>query len=245
MKGLLCTGQVVKNIQAGIQTNDRRPMRVQPKYVGGDCSWNQDIEPGDVFIENGIVKVARESRGRNMAAAGILTEQIVQPPSQVGDVLYVRETWKYVGSSYTPGPAHNGKDPKRTQATVQYQADEEYQTIKNPTDTLEWPVYKKSYSREGWLPNIHMPKWAARIFLEVTDVRCERVQDISREDAVAEGIVHEVCHHGHKSVCTAGCWPEPEYKFRDLWKTLYPGSWERNDWVWVRTFKQIEKPKGN
>lgn len=104
--------------------------------------------------------------------------------------------------------------------------------------------------RGKWKPSIHMPKKAARIFLEVTDVRCERLQDISEEDAIAEGIEHIGPFGEYKGS------PHPDVKgiyraygqanraFQDIWSDIFgKQSWDDNPFVWVYEFKRIEKPK--
>jgi hypothetical protein len=79
-----------------------------------------------------------------------------------------------------------------------------------------------------WKPSIHMPRWASRITLEVVSVRVERLQDISRVDAIAEG-----CCDPDSST--------PKLAFEMLWQSINgPGSWEANPWVWVVEFKRIE-----
>lgn len=84
------------------------------------------------------------------------------------------------------------------------------------------------YDSDGkWTPSIHMPRWASRITLEITGVRVERLQDISEEDAMAEGVCQPM----------EGPWPATMYSI--LWDSLHgKGAWERNDWVWVLQFKR-------
>ncbi|UYW75572.1 hypothetical protein OFY05_11420 [Pseudocitrobacter faecalis] len=82
-----------------------------------------------------------------------------------------------------------------------------------------------------WTPSIHMPRWASRILLEITDVRVERLNDISECDAKAEGAPTECTLIGDKH------YPG----FRSLWKSIYgDDSWQANPWVWVIEFKRIE-----
>lgn len=86
-----------------------------------------------------------------------------------------------------------------------------------------------------WTPSIFMPRWASRITLEITGVRVERVQDISEEDAKAEGVVSWTLPTGEKVY-------KPEFSL--LWKRINdkrPGcSWQDNPWVFVIEFKRIE-----
>lgn len=93
--------------------------------------------------------------------------------------------------------------------------------------------WKAGESPCRWRPSIHMPRWASRITLEVTDVRVQRLQDISEEDAIAEGVVcPRLGTYGMK----------PETVFRDLWDSIAkPGAkWDDNPWVWAVTFKLVE-----
>ncbi len=136
---------------------------------------------------------------------------------QVGDRLYVRESFR----PYTCGYNSKVKSP------VEYKADK---------------LHSKSDIK--WRPNIHMPKWAARIWLEITDIRVERVQDITVDDCITEGIKRpkknnniNVTHWSDSDASSLTIGKD----FMFLWKRLYPGSWERNDWVWVISFKRIEK----
>lgn len=78
-----------------------------------------------------------------------------------------------------------------------------------------------------WKPSIHMPRWASRITLEITNVRVERLQNISEEDARAEGWIS-------KTLCSPYTW------YRDLWKSVYgEESWNSNPWIWVIEFKRV------
>lgn len=169
----------------------------------------------------------------------------------VGDVLWVRESvfehGKYISSLMPSG---------------------EYKTTWRPS----WPrkiSYVSSDSRpEKWTyrtkPSIHMPKSACRIFLQITDIRVERVQDISEEDAIAEGV------HGNcvgitqdciacrgKGKCqgkdewfhyTRGLDDFPAYSavesFHSLWEKINGReSLVANPWVWAISFNRIDKPE--
>lgn len=94
--------------------------------------------------------------------------------------------------------------------------------------------YRADYSKTMaddvcWKPSIFMPREACRIMLEVTDVRVERLQDITEEDAIAEGTVRI---HRYKTMV---------WEYETLWESINgKGSWEKNPWVWVIEFKKIE-----
>lgn len=87
--------------------------------------------------------------------------------------------------------------------------------------------------------SIHMPRWASRILLEVTDVRVERAQDISEADAQAEGV--KVDGNGHAvrdDVVNVG---GARTAFAELWESINgAGSWAANPWVWVVEFRRAE-----
>lgn len=109
--------------------------------------------------------------------------------------------------------------------------------------------YKADLTPQGWdfkwKPSIHMPKDACRIFLRVTDVRCERLQDISEQDAVDEGIKMDdeptVCYKNYMS--DKWWYSNPIDSFRSLWISINgQKSWGDNPFVWVVSFERCERP---
>lgn len=139
------------------------------------------------------------------------------PPYQPGDLLYVRETWH----RYTKRVGEGGKC--HLEERYGYKA-----SIKNSED-----------ADEPWRPSIHMPKEAARIWLKATDVRVERLQEITEVQAQAEG-----CNSG---LLTGACTARGQ--FEDLWNTTIKKSdldrygWDANPYVWVIEFERCEKPE--
>lgn len=104
----------------------------------------------------------------------------------------------------------------------------------------------------GWKPSIHMPRWASRILLEITNIRIERLQDISEADALAEGVFKktgttpigdtvETVTGGELIYAVP---TQARFEFSRLWESINgPGSWDVNPWVWVVEFKVIQ-PSG-
>lgn len=96
----------------------------------------------------------------------------------------------------------------------------------------------------GWKPSIHMPRAASRILLEVTAVRVERLQEISDEDAAAEGCPCYVCGRTMDGRSEDDCHCFHRHAdakdYRDLWDSINgDGSWEANPWVWVVEFRRL------
>lgn len=142
------------------------------------------------------------------------------PYGRPGDRLWVRETWKHIegGAIYdASGGTIDTFDPE----TI-YRADRP--------------------NRYGpWMSPIHMPRWASRITLEITDVRVERLQDISEADAVAEG-----CKPIRPELVQDGLIVRPGRsaveEFRLVWEEIHGGgSWEKNPVAWVIEFKKLEQ----
>ena len=137
------------------------------------------------------------------------------PYGQPGDQLWVRENFS--------GPHYQSKSPPRDWLDtdpIWYWADG------NP-DGGDWTKPK---------PNIHMPRWASRITLEITGVRVERLHDISEEDAQAEGSLFEL---GALESTILGARAKYRSGYCRLWESINgPGSWNENPWVWVIEFKR-------
>ena len=141
------------------------------------------------------------------------------PYGQPGDRIWVRETYRVHGKATDV-------------ATLVYRASVRNswteQTHRVPVDVCNKPVSEK------WTPSIHMPRWASRILLEITDVRVERLHDMSEADAKAEGATPAT----YKITP-----PEAVYRvgFDDIWLSNYgQDNWLSNPWVWVIEFKRIQ-----
>lgn len=149
-----------------------------------------------------------------------------------GDLLYVRETWAHV-----PVRGHSGGQGDDMGAIYRADGDDAFDRMPD-----EWDFMGK------WTPSIHMPRWASRLTLRLTNVRVERLQDISEADAQAEGIEWNPrldpvgpCKWG--SVVEPGKgFNSPVFAFEELWRSMNgPESWEENPWVWALTFKVIKQ----
>ncbi|HHX62144.1 MAG TPA: hypothetical protein GX707_15760 [Epulopiscium sp.] len=146
---------------------------------------------------------------------------------RVGDILYVRETFRYVsiGEVTYEGECIWQED------VIQFKASEE-------EFDEEYELFIGEY--EKWKPSIHMPKDIARIFLKVIDVRVERLQDITVSDILREGIreIKGLKHVFHKIT-------EHKNEFKTLWNStvkeqeLSRYGWESNPFVWVIEFERV------
>lgn len=166
-------------------------------------------------------RVCKSADGRAYAIETFDDEEFFQgyvvPPVQRGDVLWVRETWRrHTAVTFGGGMI----------CRYLYRADE-------PRDTTD-----RTKEEDRWHPSIHMPRDAARLFLKVTDVRIERVQDMSAEDCANDGGFEP------EAIKTVGIAP----LFGTLWDStvrkddLKRYGWAANPWVWVYEFERGEKP---
>ncbi|MEY7583723.1 hypothetical protein AB9D14_28260, partial [Klebsiella quasipneumoniae] len=95
--------------------------------------------------------------------------------------------------------------------------------------------------RSCWKPSIHMPRAASRILLEITDVRVERLNAISQEDAQAEGMELTGWRPTYSDPDSGGEVMTPYDNFAELWSSIYGAeNWQANPWVWVIEFKRVE-----
>ena len=158
------------------------------------------------------------------------------PYGKVGDVLWVRETWLYVMLDHAHDLLEGVID--RTQFVYKASVHENF---------ISYAKEKYGYK---WKPSLFMPKDACRIFLEITDIRVERLNDITNEQAIKEGIRPTsyfgntpllFCDYSSKTPINDSC--PAKYSFETLWQSINgKDSWEENPWVWVISFKRIEKP---
>ncbi|SED11456.1 hypothetical protein SAMN05216178_6290 [Pseudomonas saponiphila] len=151
-----------------------------------------------------------------------LAERGVCPYGRPGDRLWVREVWVADAQVNAVAP----RDLSQGEP-IRYPAD-------GGARQTGCAMITPGKSR----PSIHMPRWASRILLEITTVRVERLQDISEEQALAEGIAKHP-GGGHHVEDGKHYWASPIDSFAGLWSSV-GGDWDANPWVWVVEFRRVQ-----
>lgn len=232
-RGMIFNGEMVRAILDGRKTQTRRIIKPQPEAtLSGSLSGKWLSRP-----LNGLLLPKIEDIAINC------------PFGVVGDRIWVRETFQ--------GPLFD------------YDLMDSYCKDPTPFENPEFCVYKADgvpapefYNADDelhccWRPSIHMPRWASRIMLEITDVRVERLNSINEHDAIAEGLA-EISkdwrtykygvpdRDGYPGTDDCG-WPWHEWEcypisaYSKLWESIYGAdSWQANPWVWVIEFKRVE-----
>lgn len=223
---------MVRAILAGTKTQTRRIAKGERASRGMESGW--------------LLKPYGFLNDRQFAKAAC-------PYGQPGDRLWVRETWM-------PDPPRDGTWPHVTYDGCK---PHDKSLIPDRFHSPEHCLYRgtwKGHDLTGWTPAIHMPRWASRILLEITEVRVERLQAISEADAIAEGIEpayvdvmgrqrwrmypHRDGRGGPEDEVVTYVGPthtsKPRESYRSLWLGINgTGSWDANPWVWVVEFKRI------
>jgi hypothetical protein len=206
-KPILFSTEMVRAILDGRKTQTRRLIKPQPILR----DWQEEFDAPKLFQQDFSTTILHCTL---LDKRNCIVRTSIKVPYQVGDTLWVRETWCAV--------ADNDGEPEYL-----YRAnydDNQLQTFAE--------LFGASYT---WRPSIHMPREAARLFLRVTDVRAERLQEMSEEDAIAEGFPDLGVDAD-----------SPLERYSALWDKLYVtrttlcNAWQNNPWVWVYTFERAE-----
>ena len=207
IKPILFNAEMVRAILDGQKTCTRRIVK---GAIPDDAMWGYTM-----FTPKGCISC----RGVYADEYG---EKFFRLPYQQGDILYVRETWQFLYE------LDGNEQPVEETGKYYYAA----------TDITLFNTYVDEngvkHDYVPWRPSIHMPKEAARIWLRVTDVRVERLQDMTDDDAEAEGCFD---------------YTSTALGFPDVWDSTIKKSdigrygWDANPWVWVIEFERCEKPK--
>lgn len=221
-KPILFSAPMVNAILAGTKTQTRRAVKPQPPgdYI---CLANPEritrsgvgVRPDQYFCDNGTGKSRAVVYSDGSGRNYDTGNALFCPYGQLGDILYVKEA--LVRDVYG----------------LTYKADDA---------DVEVPVGCGWKCRLGTISPIHMPRWASRITLEITDVRVQRVRDISEEDAKAEGIRPIDCGGSGPNHWTDGTHNAPTAKevYRELWGSISGwDSWDANPWCWCISFRRI------
>lgn len=216
---VIFNGEMVRAILDGRKTQTRRAISDRHLHLIDVASQVGECYP----LESGIDHANSQSYYREYCPFG-----------QVGDRLWVRETFAILGNEDGCPIDWDGnliKGDEKYAARI-YKAS----CWQEPGNYGLWSIPDRDTQYEGaWRPSIHMPRWASRITLEITGVRVERLDDISHDDAKAEG-----CCYGR-----GGGVPDfavtPADHFPTLWASIYGvDSWNANPWVWAISFRRVK-----
>lgn len=223
VKGILFNTEMVRAILDGRKSCTRRIVKPQWEECP-NCKYVHNEYIYDNLAEN--VYCAR-------CGYPLVPER--RAPYQLGDILYVRETWERFECWNCEGD-ERGNCPKEPKKSVLYK-------------TCGCYMYRATDEISGdakWHPSIHMPKEAARIWLKVTDVSVERLQNITEDGAKAEGANWK---NGKNVGWEEKMWRTAIERFAKIWDSTIKKSdldrygWNANPWVWVIEFERCEKPK--
>ncbi|EPV8641717.1 TPA: hypothetical protein MI840_09930 [Klebsiella pneumoniae] len=205
-RGMIFNGEMVRAILDGRKTQTRRIMKPQPEPCPRGGHW----WPSNVFKT--MLHVEDEMQNGKGGWGGLVGDAC--PFGDVGDRIWVRETWAEAGASAPDLKLYRANYPEHVPSI--------YENVP-PAEEIRWT------------PSIHMPRWASRILLEITGVRVERLNSISDADAKAEG-----CCYGRGGGIPDFA-VNPADHFPTLWASIYgEESWKATPWVWVIEFKRVE-----
>lgn len=251
-RGMIFNTEMVRAILDGRKTQTRRIMKVQPSedFTPMNMALETDYKarwytPGVVDKDGYLQPASKEVFGVSNENEGYSC-----PFGAVGDRIWVRETWGVVSHELDEDGRIQPWTPDRPATAIHempfgngyysghaiYAADGDFTW--GDDDGYE-------DGRSCWKPSIHMPRAASRILLEITDVRVERLNAISEEDAEAEGIDMEALYDSQDCYdCIADHnmtgRPTVTGAFKYLWESIYGAdSWKFNPWVWVIEFKVV------
>ncbi|RZG79657.1 hypothetical protein [Acinetobacter venetianus] len=211
---ILFNTAMVQAILSGNKTQTRRIVKPQPEVCddarGGHWWPSSDVQS--------MVHVEKELQDYEGFWRGLIDD--CNPFGAKGDRLWVRESWYQKG---TVGRTYPDDDE------YQFFGHRQAAYVADGDAPKDWTFKKR--------PSIHMPRWACRLILEITNIRIERLQNITTEDAKAEGFDYST----HPSAIEMGYAIGAKTNFRFTWEQIYgQNEWNKNPWVWVVEFKVIQ-----
>ena len=215
-KPILFKTEMVQAILAGRKTMTRRIIKPQPTMY--DFENHKALAFEEPFTKPGYIAVGVD---RVKECPSYLR----CPYGQIGDVLWVRETWS--------------------------QLDMDYRAVEGKLNGEEFKGCPIAYKANNdapehfgcWRPSIFMPRYAARLFLKVTNIRVERLQDITEEDAIAEGVLWNRAKKINELEKSNNIIDNAKTLFMRLWDSINAKrgyGWDINPWVWVVEFERVE-----
>ncbi|EQA7873663.1 hypothetical protein ACX856_001594 [Klebsiella pneumoniae] len=235
-RGMIFNAEMVRAILDGRKTQTRREVKLNLDIarLATTYDWATSLAANhhQGLTEEQIQQKAESLRG--VIHPVILDNgqmvSIICPHGKPGDRIWVRETFCPVDDTQYGG-----------EKWVDYRATPKFEA----SHPAGWDVAPNDAEALKWRPSIHMPRWASRILLEITDVRVERLQNISDEDVDSEGFAGDYPTSALPALFPGEPSDWSHLSMRDcygaLWKSIYgEESWQSNPWVWVIEFKRVE-----
>jgi hypothetical protein len=215
---ILFSDAMVRAILSGAKTQTRRLVCTTRRVRGEAYAFDQDrgLEPCEIHGTPWLTERKRPEAGATL---------ITSPYGYSGDRLWVREAWAPLDIDYRPQAT---RTPELVDVWTHIACRADHQDPKG-----DGPAHPMK-----WRPGIHMPRWASRLTLEVTDVRVERLQDITEADILAEGVTVDVA-----AKLTGIPWsslPTLHHGWQAVWDSINAdrAPWASNPWVWVVSFRK-------
>ncbi|TKF76618.1 hypothetical protein FCV62_17450 [Vibrio kanaloae] len=214
------------------------PMLFQTELVRALLEGRKTVtrRPAKTSYERGMTGPVIRGKNGEVSVLSFAPIAGLCPFGNVGDLIYVRETFMP-----DPDADHDAWNEHELSYFEWAGCDSSPQFLPDALKTTEHCIYKTNGPIDGkWTPSIHMPRWASRLTLKVTNVHIERVQDISEEQAIKEGMpTDEECQ---KLAVESGIgwYQKPAIWFKNAWNSIY-NNWDQNPYVWVIEFEVIHK----
>ncbi len=230
-RGMIFNADMVRAILDGRKTQTRREVNLNLDIasLATTYDWATSLAANHYqgLTEEQIQQKAESLRGviHPVILGNGQMVSIICPHGKPGDRIWVRETFCPVDDTQYGG-----------EKWVDYRATPKFEA----SHPAGWDCAPNDAEALKWRPSIHMPRWASRILLEITNVRVERLNAISQADAIAEG-----APPSHPSIdCVSQEYGFPDFSrswFGQTWQHIYgEESWDANPWVWVIEFKRVE-----
>ncbi len=238
---ILFSAPMVRALLAGTKTQTRRALKNgwQPMLNAPHDLVRTWFAPPEIptlgipnqWAESGIYAVKHGTRGYNRFLG--------MAPYRPGDRLWVKETWNVFAFSQDGECAW----PCSKIPTATEMAEMEELAVRGVPKVIyrESDRAREWFKDQPWRVSIHMPRWASRLTLLVTDVRVQRLQDISEADAMAEGIV--AAQEGYALTRAGECWgPTAAKAYFHLWNSINgPDAWDENPWCCAVSFQVVRQ----
>lgn len=234
-RGMIFNSEMVRAILDGRKTQTRREVKLNLDIacLATTYDWAASLAANHYqgLTEEQIQQKAESLRGviHPVILGNGQMVSIICPHGKPGDRIWVRETFCPVDDTQYGG-----------EKWVDYRATPKFEA----SHPAGWDCAPNDAEALKWRPSIHMPRWASRILLEITDVRVGQLNAISEEDATAEGVPPAgglLPDYPGTFLTPKGDFATAKVAFQRLWESIYgEESWKANGWVWVISFKRVE-----